>query len=88
MAEVVLTAGARRLRAWLDAPGCPYTQVGLANLLGVSQQAVSNWLRGEGAPSALLREAVERVSGIAAPLWLTEEQARELAAIETRARAS
>jgi transcriptional regulator with XRE-family HTH domain len=78
------TAGHRALKAWYEKGERSQSAVALA--CGVSQSAVSQWIRGETRPAAgLAREALERMAGIAAGAWLTAAEKRKRAKVERAA---
>tara|TARA_R110000824_G_scaffold86174_1_gene213485 strand:- start:2870 stop:3079 length:210 start_codon:yes stop_codon:yes gene_type:complete len=59
------------LRAWIRENG---KVAHIARELGVSRQAVHQWMRDEGSlPAASHRLAVERITGIPCGLWSAEE---------------
>ena len=66
------TRAAERLRACLDAspPDPPTTQADLARTLGVTPQAVSQWLDGTKRPTADRMAHLERLYGIPMREWL------------------
>ena len=72
----------QKLADWLDRED--KTQSWLARVLDVSPQAVSQWCSGVKRPEAVLREAVEEITGIPAPLWLTQEESESLQAALAR----
>jgi transcriptional regulator with XRE-family HTH domain len=83
MADSTVSEGAAKLAALFAAPLSPAS---LAYALGISQQAVSNWTRGVNVPSTVHRIAIEKLTGIPADAWLTEEERKAIAACEERAR--
>ena len=63
-----------KLKAYFAPP--TMSQSDLARALGVTPQAVSNWVNGVARPGAAQREAIQRITGIDADAWfLKEEQA-------------
>ena len=72
----------QKLADWLDREH--KTQSWLARVLDVSPQAVSQWCSGVKRPEAVLREAVEEITGIPAPSWLTQEESDSLHAAVAR----
>ena len=69
------TKGALRLRELFKPT---LTQKDLADRLGVTQQAIPQWIKGTSKPDPLCRKKLERVLGIPEEAWLTDD---ELAAI-------
>jgi transcriptional regulator with XRE-family HTH domain len=69
------------LRRWLN----PMSRKEFAEKLGVTPQAVSNWLAEEGPhrtrPNAKLRKQIEEIAGIPRTAWLNAEE-REAAGLE------
>ncbi len=65
---------ARALRARLTPPPgeVPDTQAELAERLGVTRQAVANWLSGQCLPSSKNMAEMERLYGIPMLEWLEE----------------
>lgn len=61
------------------------TQLWLAMSLDVTQSAVSVWLSGKSRPSVWYAFAIETMTGIAAEMWLTEEERTAMAALPVRA---
>ncbi len=61
------------------------TRAEFAEKLGVSPQAVSNWVaedpKNRTRPSGHLRKEIERIAGIPRATWLTDEE-REAAGID------
>lgn len=88
MTEPALTDGARRLSALLESDLSPLTSRRVGRALRVSRQSVWNWAKGLGRPSQVKRSGLERITGIPVSAWLTEEERREVAEIEARARGS
>jgi transcriptional regulator with XRE-family HTH domain len=82
MADAV-SEGAAKLAALFAAPLSPAS---LAYALDITPQAVSNWTRGRERPSPVHRIAIEKLTGIPADAWLTEEERQAIAACEERAR--
>jgi len=66
-----MSEGARQLG---DALSPKLTQKALAQALGVTPQAVSSWVVGRARPSPPLRAAIERITGIPADAWLTDQE--------------
>jgi hypothetical protein len=67
------TVGRDKLLKWLEADSTrSRTQV--ARALGISQPAVSNWLRGVSRPEHMHRVALERLCGVPAGDWDTDEE--------------
>ncbi len=66
-----------------EAPG-ERTQSAVGLLLGVSQSAVGQWLADSTRPSARLRQALERLTGIEAAAWETREERLDREALEER----
>ncbi len=81
-AKIRSEAGAR-LRDYFHPPG-HLTQAQVAAALGVTQQAVSNWVIGRSRPAPHFREALERMTGIPVHSWLTKEETGEAAAAAKR----
>ena len=80
------TAGHRALKAWYEKG--ERSQLAVAKACGVSQSAVSQWIRGETRPAAgLAREALEKMAGIAAAAWLTGAEKKRRAKAERAAAA-
>ncbi len=75
--EKPLTEGAEALKAIVERP----TKTELAERLGVSKQALDQWLQGQSRPTSHRREIIERVLGIPAAAWLTDDERAELAAL-------
>lgn len=73
------TAGQKRLKTWLSADKKSRSQAALARLLGVTQPAVSQWLRGVSRPEMPHRVAIEHLTGIHADEWLSKGETRALA---------
>lgn len=67
-----LTPAARQL-AEMCAPPAMY-QSDVARKLGITPQAVSNWIAGNGRPGPVLRGALECLLGIPASAWMTEDE--------------
>jgi transcriptional regulator with XRE-family HTH domain len=55
-----------------------WTQTALATELGVSQQAISSWLRGRCLPSAACMLRLEEKLGIPMRAWLEPSDGRSL----------
>jgi transcriptional regulator with XRE-family HTH domain len=56
-------------------PAKPHlTQTQLASELGVSPQAVSNWVAGRARPEPRFRADIERLTGVPRTLWMTDEE--------------
>jgi DNA-binding transcriptional regulator YdaS (Cro superfamily) len=72
--------GAVQLKAYFAPPPRQMTQTQLANALGITPQAVSNWVNGGARPPAAQREAIERITGISADAWLFESERKEIEA--------
>lgn len=69
-----------KLVDWLANDG--RSQAELARLLGVSQPAVYNWLRGTSRPEPPLRAVLEELTGIPVGEWETgEERAKRESAL-------
>lgn len=78
-----------RLRAFIDDADHPErSRTWLAGLLGISQAAVSQWLVAENRkrPDAEHRALLERITGIPAASWLTDEEREDARALERRVR--
>ena len=71
--QKIRSEAATRLRDYFHPTG-RLTQAEVAVALGVTQQAVSMWVTGRSRPAPHLREALERVTGIAVHSWLTKEE--------------
>lgn len=67
------TAGRQKLELWLDADKSR-SRTMIARALGITQPAVSNWLRGVSRPEHVHRFALERLCGIPALDWDTAEE--------------
>lgn len=79
MPAMVETIARRKLLRWHEeGPPEERGQVRIAEACGVTQSAVSQWMRGETRPTeGLKRDLLERLTGIAAPLWLTGVERKE-----------
>ena len=66
MAETIPT-GPESLQAWLTEER--RTQMWLAGQIGVSQTAVSSWLRGARPPPLATALAIQRLTGIPVESW-------------------
>lgn len=66
---MALTKGALTLRDLIKPTPPPMTQKGLAEALGVTQQAVSAWLRGATRPSYETRLKIEKLLGVPVDSW-------------------
>jgi len=75
MSERRLSRGARRLRELVTPKPDQITQAKVAETLGVTQQAVSNWVRGAGRPEVDTLVALEREFGIPMKDWTEFEDA-------------
>lgn len=64
-----MTKAARELRRLLKPTPPPMTQQGLADALGVTQQAVSAWLRGVTRPNYETRMKITGLLGVAIDDW-------------------
>lgn len=64
-----LTRAALHLRKLIRPVPARYTQQALARELGVTQQAVSSWLRGTNRPSDAARVRLEALLGVALADW-------------------
>lgn len=72
------TIGMRRLKKWSeDGPPAERGQGRIAKVCGVSQSAVSQWMRGETRPVADKQELIEILTGIKAHLWMTGRERQE-----------
>jgi len=80
-----LTEAAVKLAAYLF---LLFTQSQLADALSVSPQAVWNWINGKSRPSRKAAEAIERVTGIPAKGWLSDEDVRAVEKAARKAKAS
>lgn len=73
------------LRAYLEDPAYPERgQTWLADLLGISQAAVWQWLHTGNRPLQQHREALERLAGIPADSWLSAEERAAKRAMDER----
>jgi len=59
------------------------TQKRLADLIGVSQPQVSDWLAGESRPSAAVRERIKRALDIDTAAWLLPDELAPLTAADS-----
>ena len=64
-----MTKAATALRSLLRPEPPPFTQQALAKELGVTQQAVSAWLRGTTRPGYETRMKIETLLGVAIADW-------------------
>jgi predicted transcriptional regulator len=64
----------------MDAEPKLRTQTAVAKLLGVTQPAVSSWLRGVSRPEPMYRDALQGLAGIPQDSWelASERKRREL----------
>ena len=69
---MIYTTARKALRAYLDAESV--SQSALAARLGVAQPSVSAWLAGITRPQAHYREAIERIAGVPARDWQTDDE--------------
>lgn len=81
----MISKGAVALRQRVNPPkesddGVPRTQSELARRLGVTPQAVSNWVNGHGTPSMEAAAEMERIFGIPMRDWIDVAEAEEPAA--------
>lgn len=67
-----ISKAATDLRALLKPVPPPMTQQGLAEALGVTQQAVSSWLRGVTRPNYETRMKIAELVGVPVEDWTTE----------------
>ena len=65
-------AAGRRLREWMAGDGDrpASSQADIAKMLGVTQQAVSQWVAGERTPGLVHMRELERLTGIVAWDWI------------------
>lgn len=75
------TEGRRLLVAWMKRDSG--SQADLAKRLGVEQPSISRWVSGKARPEAPHREALFRVTGIDTATWLTADERKMLAGIDT-----
>lgn len=85
---MAFTKAGRDLKNKLKPPPPPQlTQVQLAGKLGVTQQAISAWMRGIAVPNGDERRAlIEELTGVAASDWdvvVPDESTRDLGADES-----
>lgn len=83
------TMGRRELMRWLEGSGsggAKRSQAQLARLCGVSAVAVHAWTAGKARPEAHLRRALERVAGIDALAWDTDDERAAIESIVERVR--
>lgn len=66
------TRARRQLVRWLDESGTSPGKLG--DRLGISQQAVSMWIRGYNRPIPPYRKALVRIAGIPEDDWLTADE--------------
>lgn len=74
--------GHRALAAYLR--DSAKSQAWLAKRIGIGQQSISMWLRGENTPGAAHQKAIQLATGINVDDWLTAEERRHLATVERR----
>ena len=74
------TRGRRAVAAWCR----KRSQVALAKLVGVKQQTISRWVRGEFRPEVRERTILEKLGVVTADAWLTREERRDLARFEAK----
>lgn len=81
------TEGPKRLADWMKTR--TLSQRALAEMLGLSQQSVSQWLRRIARPDADQREAIAALTDGAVPVsaWRTPREAARLAALRPPAAA-
>lgn len=72
------TEGQRRLAAWFEEDPSR-SRAALGRRLGVTGQAVSQWLRGVQPPDESLWELLEAATGIAGLAFLTESEKQKRA---------
>lgn len=70
-------AGARLAEMTRPKTELGLTQAGLAKELGVTPQAISGWLRGEGRPSPRHMARLEELAGIPMRDWLEDDASDE-----------
>lgn len=74
------TPASQALRALSARQNHPITQERIAAALETKQTVVSRWASGQSRPCAFLRTRIERVFGIPADDWFTDEERRKLSA--------
>ena len=69
---MIYTTARKALKAFLAAGSL--SQSSLAARLGIAQPSVSAWLAGTTRPQAHYREAIERIAGVPAKDWQTDDE--------------
>ena len=69
---MIYTNARKALKAFLSAGSL--SQSSLAARLGIAQPSVSAWLAGTTRPQAHYREAIERIAGVPARDWQTDDE--------------
>lgn len=72
------TDGHRALEAWLKQRPPTYGLKDLAEAVGSTTQAVSQWFSKNAVPDPVTRIVLEKMAGIAQVLWLDAKQAKRL----------